>query len=74
MPSPTEGVCRDCGCTETNACVEASGDACYWAEPGLCSFCAENAFEQLAAPAVELYSEAEATRYLRETEAYRARP
>lgn len=33
--------CRVCGCTDDNcsACVERTGDACYWVEPDLCSAC-----------------------------------
>ena len=36
-------VCRVCGCDEFNACVTDRGGllyVCFWAEPGLCSFCA----------------------------------
>lgn len=29
-------ACRQCGCTEDNACQP---DGCYWVEPGLCSVC-----------------------------------
>lgn len=34
------GVCRVCGCTDNNACVEF-GDPCYWvtANHDLCSAC-----------------------------------
>lgn len=31
-------TCRECGCTEGNACVTDSG-ACHWALPDLCSAC-----------------------------------
>lgn len=35
-----ERVCRVCGCTEHNACVERDGhDNCYWIEDDLCSAC-----------------------------------
>lgn len=36
-------ACRDCGCTELDACVvDRNGIhyACFWVEPDLCSFCA----------------------------------
>lgn len=33
--------CRVCGCTDDRACIDAAtGEACHWAEPGLCSACA----------------------------------
>lgn len=34
-------ICRFCGCTDLNcqACIEKTGSACYWVEPGLCSAC-----------------------------------
>ena len=41
------GECALCGCTEFNACVRECVHgvlACWWVEPGLCSFC----FWQLA--------------------------
>jgi hypothetical protein len=35
-----EPVCRICGCTEHNACVdEKDGHTCDWSEDDLCSFC-----------------------------------
>ena len=55
--------CSVCGCTETSACVDGiSGETCSWIEGAnipICSFCAA---EQLT---VEVYSEAEADRYIR---------
>lgn len=30
--------CRVCGCTDTNACVTATGN-CFWIEEDLCSAC-----------------------------------
>jgi single-strand DNA-binding protein len=38
--SQPDGVrrCRECGCTEDNACP----GGCYWVEPDLCSVCAAN--------------------------------
>lgn len=33
-------TCRSCGCTQDNACVTENGP-CAWAEPGLCTACAE---------------------------------
>ena len=37
----TSGVCRECGCTEDNACFHPEHDACYWLddEQTLCSHC-----------------------------------
>ncbi len=32
--------CRECGCTEDNACQSLAHGRCYWIEPDLCSFCA----------------------------------
>lgn len=35
------GVCRGCGCTDDNACLDpATGEACHWIAPNLCSACA----------------------------------
>lgn len=28
----TSGVCRVCGCTDENACIDAFGDPCVWAD------------------------------------------
>lgn len=33
-------ACRVCGCTQNGACYP---EACSWAEPGLCSRCADDA-------------------------------
>lgn len=35
LPSMLGGVCRECGCTEMDACPPG----CSWAEPDLCSAC-----------------------------------
>ena len=40
-------ACRECGCTENNACV-TDGEPCHWAEPDLCSACAMDAGEEAA--------------------------
>lgn len=32
-------MCRECGCTDDNACVDEEGTACHWVEPDLCSAC-----------------------------------
>jgi len=38
----SRGVCRDCGCTDDDACTdEATGEPCRWAADDLCSRCAE---------------------------------
>lgn len=39
LASQGPGRCRECGCTENNACCSEAGN-CAWAEPDLCSFCA----------------------------------
>lgn len=37
---PKVQKCRECGCTDDNACVdEETGETCTWAEDDLCSFC-----------------------------------
>ena len=36
MPS---GVCRECGCTDQQACLDDEFGACWWVEPDLCSHC-----------------------------------
>lgn len=43
-------VCKICGCTEDNcgACVESTGQPCYWIEPDLCSACHDRALERKA--------------------------
>lgn len=35
--------CAVCHCTDSDCsqCVEATGEPCYWARPGLCSACAD---------------------------------
>ena len=36
-------ICRLCGCTDDNACIEPAlygGGTCCWIEPDLCSACA----------------------------------
>lgn len=35
------GVCRECGCTDLEACP----GGCWWVEPDLCSACASGVFE-----------------------------
>ena len=32
--------CRVCGCTDFDACIDAGGEPCGWAEPDLCTGCA----------------------------------
>ena len=38
-----EEQCRVCGCTDDDctACYLKTGEPCYWAEPDLCSACAQ---------------------------------
>ena len=36
-------ICRNCGCTDDNACLVDDGNklrGCYWVERDLCSVCA----------------------------------
>jgi len=38
-----KGVCRICGCSDDNACVdEKTGEPCHWIEDDLCSNCHKN--------------------------------
>lgn len=42
-PPHMAGVCRECGCTDDNACVLGDDDdayPCHWVEDDLCSGCA----------------------------------
>lgn len=39
-PAPGEQVCRECGCWDWNACVDARECPCWWVEADLCSVCA----------------------------------
>lgn len=32
-------ICRECGCSELDACIDADGSACHWVEWDLCSAC-----------------------------------
>lgn len=34
-------ACRGCGCTDDHACVDLSGQPCFWVEPDLCSECSD---------------------------------
>jgi hypothetical protein len=38
------GVCRDCGCSDSDAC-ESDDGACYWAAEDLCSACCERTLQ-----------------------------
>ena len=43
IPTLLGPVCRQCGCTEHNACwTPPWGEGCRWVEPDLCSACAAN--------------------------------
>ena len=49
-----ERVCRVCGCTEYNACVDDNGEnPCHWVEDDLCSACVPIA-DEMATEAGEL--------------------
>lgn len=39
VPFDGERACRVCGCTENYACVDDSGETCFWVEQDLCSQC-----------------------------------
>ena len=44
IPSLLGPVCRQCGCTERDACwTPPWGEGCSWVEPDLCSACAADA-------------------------------
>ena len=32
-------ICRRCGCSEFNPCLNQWGEACAWAAPEICTFC-----------------------------------
>lgn len=40
-PEFPKGVCRKCGCTEFDPCVDAIGECCAWADDNqvCCNFC-----------------------------------
>lgn len=40
-PAFPKGVCRQCGCTEHDPCVDALGECCAWTDQQqrLCDFC-----------------------------------
>lgn len=48
---PVTDECSVCGCTDEDCsqCVERTGLPCYWAQPGLCSACADRSRPKLAA-------------------------
>ena len=56
-PGPGDCVCRECGCWDWNACVDARDGPCWWVEQNLCSVCASR-LQARAHPAYTgLYSE-----------------
>jgi hypothetical protein len=46
-------ICRACGCTALEPCIDVGGDGCWWAAPNLCSGCVTSA----QAEALRLYQE-----------------
>lgn len=40
LEEPVPGVCRVCGCTDTNPCHHPLHGYCSWVKPSLCSHCA----------------------------------
>ena len=55
IPSLLGPVCRQCGCSEHDACsIPPWGEACSWTEPDLCSGCAaDGGVRPRTAPAPE---------------------
>ena len=54
VPSLLGPICRECGCTEHDACWPApwpGGEGCAWAEPDLCTACADAQVRPRTAPA-----------------------
>ena len=52
VPSVLGPFCRECGCTEHDACwTPPWGEGCGWAEPDLCSACADAQVRPRTAPA-----------------------
>ena len=41
-------TCRECGCTDSQACMDDDGDSCFWVEEDLCSSCAPAEVRDLA--------------------------
>lgn len=39
----TPRLCRECGCSELDACVGDAGVGCHWVEHNFCSACADRA-------------------------------
>jgi len=37
-----KGICKKCGCTQNDACVNEDVTTCHWVEPDLCSSCSQN--------------------------------
>jgi len=73
MAVPIPGICRFCGCSELAPCVAEWG-VCGWAdaEQTVCTFCAaqicvgELQSSAPKEPRVELFTEGECDRFLRE--------
>ena len=56
-PAPGDRICRECGCWDWNACVDAHDGPCWWVEEDLCSVCAAR-LQAMADPAYAgLYAE-----------------
>lgn len=47
---PLPQICRGCGCTENDACVDRLRGPCGWARPELCTHCADRPSLQAGAP------------------------
>ena len=56
-------ICRVCGCTDLEPCVDDVGRPCAWVDADLCSFCAAGEAEE--EPMVRAYSVGELNRYLK---------
>ena len=35
-----DAPCRECGCIDSDCCVDLTGEPCWWVQDDLCSACA----------------------------------
>lgn len=45
---PQPRLCRECACSENDACIDRHGSGCWWVEEDLCIACAPGRFGHLA--------------------------
>ena len=43
IPAAIGPVCRSCGCSQEDACLDPNDGPCSWAEPDLCTSCSSGA-------------------------------